>query len=418
MKLRNKAILGASVLLGGSVLLYATVNQVINDKQQIANGETTVLQAPEDSSTEEQPLTADIQTEQNILAQKKKEREARVEAQERDAQKYLTEQQRIDAAALAKSRAENQLYVKEDEIARPVVTPRPMDTTNQVSQQPTQMLDVSPTDAEKKTTEEPTFHSVTPKTQQTSAKIIDNNQQVAEQRQKAQDDEKQRLLVKQREQQKIKQQAEKQLEKQKREQAQKQQEKSKQEKIENSKRPTTYQVQRGEGLIQLSRRYNVPVEALAQMNNLDKNSTLNIGQKINIPNDAQIKRLQREATEKEQKRQQEVIAKQKQAQAEAQQKQQYQTAQQKLKEARQTAKKTDAKGTFGVQVSLATDQKKADEIVKQLKSAGYSAKTSQTSRGVRVVVGPEKGKEAALALKDKINADPKLKANEAWVLYW
>ncbi len=150
MKLRNKAILGASVLLGGSVLLYATVNQVINDKQQIANGETTVLQAPEDSSTEEQPLTADIQTEQNILAQKKKEREARVEAQERDAQKYLTEQQRIDAAALAKSRAENQLYVKEDEIVRPVVTPRLMDTTNQVSQQPTQMLDVSPTDAEKK----------------------------------------------------------------------------------------------------------------------------------------------------------------------------------------------------------------------------------------------------------------------------
>jgi len=33
-------------------------------------------------------------------------------------------------------------------------------------------------------------------------------------------------------------------------------------------------------------------------------------------------------------------------------------------------------------------------------------------------VGPEKGKEAALALKDKINADPNADVNNAWVLYW
>lgn len=56
--------------------------------------------------------------------------------------------------------------------------------------------------------------------------------------------------------------------------------------------------------------------------------------------------------------------------------------------------------------------------MKELKAAGYKVKTSQTSRGVRVVVGPENGKVAALALKDKVNSDPKLKASNAWVLYW
>ena len=81
-------------------------------------------------------------------------------------------------------------------------------------------------------------------------------------------------------------------------------------------------------------------------------------------------------------------------------------------------KETDAKGSFGVQVALANDQAKADELAKKFQSAGYQVKTSATSRGVRVIVGPERGKVAALALKDKINSDPKVNTTSAWVLYW
>ena len=81
-------------------------------------------------------------------------------------------------------------------------------------------------------------------------------------------------------------------------------------------------------------------------------------------------------------------------------------------------KETDAKGSFGVQVALAADQAKAQEIARKLQAAGYKVKTSQTTRGVRVVVGPETGKVAALALKDKVNSDPRLDTNNAWVLFW
>lgn len=186
--------------------------------------------------------------------------------------------------------------------------------------------------------------------------------------------------------------------------------KNKEKEIENRTRPSHYQVQKGEGLIQLSRRYDVPVEILAKINNLDKNSNLHLGQKIIIPTEKQLKQSQKQLIQEQQK-QQELAQKQ-------QETAKLKEAEQKLKQARQSVKQNDAKGNFGVQIALATDQQKADAIVKQLQSAGYKAKTSQTTRGIRVVVGPEKGKEAALALKDKINADPKIKTNEAWVLFW
>ena len=56
----------------------------------------------------------------------------------------------------------------------------------------------------------------------------------------------------------------------------------------------------------------------------------------------------------------------------AQQQQQYQAAQDKLKQARQVVKETDAKGSFGVQVALATDQKKAQEITQKTQSQDFA----------------------------------------------
>ena len=71
-----------------------------------------------------------------------------------------------------------------------------------------------------------------------------------------------------------------------------------------------------------------------------------------------------------------------------------------------------------VQVAMAADQARADAVVAKLKANGYSARTSQTSRGVRILVGPARDRDAALALRNKVNQDPSLGMNSAWVIDW
>ena len=450
MKFSKQALLGTTVLLGGSVLLYATMHQVLNAPAKPAANSQQVIAKPttdKQSAISNEPLTADVATEKNLLAQKQKEREQRVAAQEQQAQQYMTEQQRIEAKALARSRAENQLYANKNAantnsvvassvtaITQPVVKPRPVDTVaappqtqaavpNSVqnsaqSQSAAQTRSATQT-KEQAATPKPTVTSPAVAQPQPAAKATPSN-------------------------------------------------------------PGTYQVKAGDGLIGLSRRYNVPVDVLASVNNLNTTSSLRVGQTITIPTAAQVNRITQQAQAreqqrqnemarkkqeaeqkkqqallqqqqevarkkqeaaqkeqqkqqeiarkkqeaqlkeqlKEQKRQQEIAQKKLEAQQQAQKKQAFQAAQDNLRQARQTVKQTDAKGTFGVQVALATDQKKASEITQKLQAAGYKVKTTQTSKGVRIVVGPEKGKVAALALKDKLNNDSRVDVNSGWVLYW
>lgn len=442
MKFSKQALLGTTVLLGGSVLLYATMHQVLNAPTKPAVNSQQVIAKPttdKQSAISNEPLTADIATEKNLLAQKQKEREQRVAAQEQQAQQYMTEQQRIEAEALARSRAENQLYANKNAantnsvvassvtaITQPVVKPRPVDrdaappqtqaaVPNSVqnsaqSQSAAQTRSATQT-KEQAATPKPTVTAPAVAQPQPAAKATPSN-------------------------------------------------------------PGTYQVKAGDGLIGLSRRYNVPVDVLASVNNLNTTSSLRVGQTITIPTAAQVNRItqqaqareqqrqndiarkkqeaeqkkqqallqqqqevarkkqeaaqkqqeiarkKQEAQLKEQKRQQEIAQKKLEAQQQAQKKQAFQAAQDNLRQARQTVKETDAKGTFGVQVALATDQKKANEITQKLQAAGYKVKTTQTSKGVRIVVGPEKGKVAALALKDKLNNDSRVDVNSGWVLYW
>jgi lysophospholipid acyltransferase (LPLAT)-like uncharacterized protein len=443
MKFSKQALLGTTVLLGGSVLLYATMHQVLNAPAKPAANSQQVIAKPttdKQSTISNEPLTADVATEKNLLAQKQKEREQRVAAQEQQAQQYMTEQQRIEAEALARSRAENQLYANKNAantnsvvassvtaITQPVVKPRPVDTVAAPPQTqaavPNSVQNSAQTQSAAKTqntaqivaTPKPTVTAPVVAQPQSAAKTTPNN-------------------------------------------------------------PGAYQVKAGEGLIGLSRRYNVPVDVLASVNNLNTTSSLRVGQTINIPTAAQVNRItqQTQAREqqrqneiarkkqeaeqkkqqallqqqqevarkkqeaaqkaqqkqqeiarkkqeeqlKEQKRQQEIAQKKLEAQQQAQKKQAFQAAQDNLRQARQTVKQTDVKGTFGVQVALATDQKKASEITQKLQAAGYKVKTTQTSKGVRIVVGPEKGKVAALALKDKLNNDSRVDVNSGWVLYW
>ena len=406
MKFSKQALLGTTVLLGGSVLLYATMHQVLNAPAKPAANSQQVIAKPttdKQSAISNEPLTADIATEKNLLAQKQKEREQRVAAQEQQAQQYMTEQQRIEAEALARSRAENQLYANKNAtntnsvvassvtaITQPVVKPRPVDTvaappqTQAAVPNSVQNSAQSQSAAQTRSATQTKEQAATPKPAVT-APAVAQPQPVAK---------------------------------------------------ATPNNPGTYQVKAGEGLIGLSRRYNVPVDVLASVNNLNTTSNLRVGQTITIPTAAQVNRItqQTQAREqqrqnemarkkqeeqlKEQKRQQEIAQKKLEAQQQAQKKQAFQAAQDNLRQARQTVKQTDAKGTFGVQVALATDQKKANEITQKLQAAGYKVKTTQTSKGVRIVVGPEKGKVAALALKDKLNNDSRVDVNSGWVLYW
>ena len=406
MKFSKQALLGTTVLLGGSVLLYATMHQVLNAPAKPAVNSQQVIAKPttdKQSAISNEPLTADIATEKNLLAQKQKEREQRVAAQEQQAQQYMTEQQRIEAKALARSRAENQLYANKNAtntnsvvassvtaITQPVVKPRPVDRdaappqTQAAVPNSVQNSAQSQSAAQTRSATQTKEQAATPKPAVT-APAVAQPQPVAK---------------------------------------------------ATPNNPGTYQVKAGDGLIGLSRRYNVPVDVLASVNNLNTTSSLRVGQTITIPTAAQVNRITQQAQAreqqrqnemarkkqeeqlKEQKRQQEIAQKKLEAQQQAQKKQAFQAAQDNLRQARQTVKETDAKGTFGVQVALATDEKKANEITQKLQAAGYKVKTTQTSKGVRIVVGPEKGKVAALALKDKLNNDSRVDVNSGWVLYW
>ncbi len=384
MNFSRQALLGIGMIIGGSVMLYAMVQQISESDNQASTPTMVETSSAEPASAP--PLTTDIDTEKRILAQKQKERAIRVAEQERRAQQFLAEQEAAETNALAKSRAENARYVanttpasSESDVAQnPIANPQSQPRTN-TSNNSTTSSDKDTKEAEKQAENKRIADS---KKQAEAARIEAERKQQADAKATAE-------AAKTASSQAVTTQA--------------------------PKSPTDYTVKRGDGLIKLAREYNVPVEALAQANNTSPTAALQLGQTLTIPSRKQIERLEREAStakiaREEKAKKEEALAK-KSTQAK-------QDAQQKLREARTEVKETDAKGSFGVQVALATNQASADEVAKKFKAAGYQVKTSSTSRGVRVIVGPERGKVAALALKDKVNSDPSVNTTSAWVLYW
>ena len=379
MNFSRQALLGIGMILGGSVMLYAMVQQIGESNQPQPT--SAMIEKPTTEQESPQPLTTDIETEKRILAQKQKERAARVAEQERRAQEFLTEQEVAEAEALAKARAESQQYVKN------------IAATNEQSES---SEDVKDTDKSVKSKEvqdaEKLVKAADDAVNEAKAKKqAEDEQQQAKAKQEKAAAEK---LAESKKEAEAKRQADAQAA------AEKKREAAEAAKNEPPKSPSDYQVKKGDGLIKLARQYNMPVEVLAQANNISPSTSLQLGQNITIPSRSQVQRLEREAA-----------AAEKAAEAKR-------DAQQKLREARQEVKETDAKGSFGVQVALADNQAKADQLAKKFKEAGYQVKTSPTSRGVRVIVGPERGKVAALALKDKINSDSNVNTTGAWVLYW
>ena len=407
MNFSRQALLGIGMIIGGSVMLYAMVQQIGT------NDNTAAAPAIVETSAEEQqavtPLTTDIETEKKLLAQKQKERALRVAEQEKRAEQFLAEQESAEAKALAKARAENQRYIdnampKAAEEEAIQETPTTSDTPAVQTQQDT----VTPTSTSANAVSNDSRIEEEKRRAAEAKRAAEQEQQRAAQ-QKAEAEAREKAVAKEQAERKAAEQraAEQKAAEQRAAENKAAEQKAQAAKSEPPSSPSEYKVKSGDGLIKLARRYNVPVEALAQANNTSPSATLQLGQTITIPSRKQIQRLEREAAEAERKREQEK------AQAQAKR-----DAQQRLVEARREAKQTDAKGSFGVQVSLASDQAGADRVAKKFKDAGYQVTTSKTSRGVRVVVGPERGKVAALALKDKINNDPKVDTSGAWVKYW
>ncbi|WP_288727048.1 LysM peptidoglycan-binding domain-containing protein [uncultured Psychrobacter sp.] len=391
MNFSRQALLGIGMIIGGSVMLYAMVQQIGDSNKTKPASAMVEKQSPAQESP--QPLTTDIETEKRILAQKQKERAARVAEQERRAQQFLSEQEAAEAQALAKARAESQQYLASTAPAKDKEAEESKDAETD-----TAMATKSSTNSNN------------------TATTTENDNSAREQKKAAQAQQEAQRQAVLKEQAAAKKLAEsKKAEVKKQAEAEKKQKAAEIAKNEAPKSPTDYQVKKGDGLIKLARQHNMPVEVLAQANNLSPSTSLQLGQNITIPSRQQVDRLAREAAAaekaREEKRQKEEALAKKSADAKRE-------AQQKLNEARKEVKETDAKGSFGVQVALANDQAKADELAKKFQSAGYQVKTSPTSRGVRVIVGPERGKVAALALKDKINSDPKVNTTSAWVLYW
>lgn len=377
MNFSRQALLGIGMIIGGSVMLYAMVQQIGDSNKP--HLPAALVDNPSIEQQAQQPLTTDIETEKRILAQKQKERADRVAEQERRAQQFLTEQEAAEAQALAKARAESQQYVDSN-------TPAVEDSDS--------------TESAQGTTPSATSALTSPITPEAS-QISEASQQQEAQRQAAlREKAAAEKAAETKREAEVKRQAEAKKQAEAKALAERNREAAEAARNEPPASSSDYQVKRGDGLIKLARQYNMPVEALAQANNLSPSTSLQVGQNITIPSRSQVQRLEREAA-----------AAQKSAEAKRE-------AQQKLSEARKEVKETDAKGSFGVQVALANDQGKADELAKKLQAAGYQVKTSPTSRGVRVIVGPERGKVAALALKDKINSDPKVNTSGAWVLYW
>ena len=419
MNFSRQALLGVGMVVGGSVMLYAMAQQLggSNEPEPISaivdNSSATPASMP--------PLTTDIDTEKRILAQKQQERAARVAEQEHRAQQFLAEQEHAETQALAKARAENQKYidnitVTDDADSQKAILTPPLQARTESTATPAKTSLANNSASSQKAAQLQAQQDAKKQAEAERQAAIKKRADIAK---KAADlkaeTEAQLAAAKQAEAKKqadtvAKKKAEEQLiVKQKAETEAKAKEQAA--KKEPPKSPTDYTVKRGDGLIKLAREYNIPVAVLAQANNLSPATSLQLGQTLKIPSRKQIQRLEREAAAAEVARENQKALDKKTADARR-------DAQIKLREARQEVKATDAKGSFGVQVSLASNQAAADDIAKKFRAAGYTVTTSPTSRGVRVTVGPERGKIAALALKDKINSDPKVNTTGAWVRYW
>lgn len=416
--IKKQVMLGAGLMTAGAIMMAAILKQPKEDMP--AESQNPLVQtapvaktAPESNTPtvpmgeqgvptpEVQPLTVDVSTETEVLKDKEQQRQEEAEQAEAESREIMAQKHAAEDLAMQQMQHDGQEEDDGKVAANLQVKTRPESV--QLAEQQARVEQEKAKQAELKKAQETQKAEEAKKTQeQKRAEEQKAKQAEALKAKKAEE-------AKKAQEQKKAEEAKK-AQELKAKQDKERQEKEKQERVKQEQKPKTaphtYVVQTGDTLIRLSKEYNIPVSAIAEANNMGRHDPLQRGRTIKLPTAKEVKELQAAAAKREQERLAKVAAEQKR-----------EAINERLAEARREAKKQGINDNYAVQVALATDQAKADEVANGYKKAGYSkVRTVKEARGVRVIVGTERSKEAAIALKDKINNDPSVKADGAWVI--
>lgn len=358
----KQIVLGMTLVIGSGVAFFALAK---NDAQTTKSVQTP-QQIPSDTKVAKpvvQPLTADVATEEKLLAEKQRAREAHTLQMQKQAAALLEEQNNARKQALEKASAEANgrmtndtqtvsadSAAKSELIAAPTVQTRP------------EAIEAARKAEEAKKAAE-TLKSSEQETKDDKAKIADKPTE-----NKA--------------------------------------ENKKEDKNTQTKAPVkagTHDVQRGETWQGIANHYGISVAALVEANGMTRNDILRAEHRIKIPSASQIARLERDNKARE------AASKDNNKKSDNQS----QSKTDKKTESKSQSSQTSER--YMVQVAISPDKDRVDEVVKKYRDAGYKVTTSNTSRGLRILIGNEKTEEEAKALRTKIAADSRVPSSGAFI---
>lgn len=426
----KQVLLGSALVLGGGVTFFALAK---NDKP-VQEPVVKTAQAPQIAKPTVQPLTADVATEERLLAQKQKEREAHTRQMQKQTEQLLAEQQKARLNALNKANAENgseavlpaDKAAKSELIALPTVQTRPeaVEAARQAEEAKRLAEEAKKAELAKKAAE-----ASLPKKPEESKKSATNTNETD----KKKADEAKRLEEKRAEERR---QAAKKAEEAKRAEVKNAQTKKSDTNARDSKAGKSghYQVQAGETWLGIANRHGVSVAALTQANGMSAGDIIREGQTLKIPSGSQASRTK---DNKKNQTKQEQNAKKAEAKKTETKKAESKKVETKKGEEKKSDKKSDDKkqniksdvrtnksgkdqnphlaGRYTVQVAITPDRAKVDKLVKQYRAAGYTVNTSNTSRGTRVLIGGSKSADAAKALRSKVANDSRVNSDGAFI---
>ncbi len=400
MAMNNKQRwMGGVVLLGGGALLAALLlkgqgEQALTNTNKGTQSEVSISQPVpiNDYSDRLQPLTVDVETERMLLEKQRAQREKIVAEQEAKTAEYLALQQKAEADAARRAAEEYaaQLSKRQDRLdaqamSSDSVPPELIDDDTQqktaAQREEIQRLAAQANvrvDAAQKASETAEQAAIAARARAEKAREAKENLQKAQ----AEKIEKDRLQLE------AKQKAEREAKK---------------------KEAELVAKQKAEDEAKRKKEQELAVKRKAEEDaKQKKQDELEAKQKAE-----QEKKRKDELAEKQEK-----LDKQAAAKAKAKPDSDEVAANKKLEEERGRAILEGDNKAWMVQVAIASNQANADAVVAKLRAKGYKVKTSQTTKGVRVMVGPEKGRSAADALRNQVSKDASLNAKSAWVIDW
>ncbi|ARB66585.1 cell division protein DedD [Moraxella catarrhalis] len=358
----KQIVLGITLVIGSGVAFFALAK---NDTQTTKSVQTP-QQIPSDTKVAKpvvQPLTADIATEEKLLAEKQRVREAHTLQMQKQAAALLEEQNNARKQALEKASAEANGRMTND--------------TQTVSA------------------------DSAAKSELIAAPTVQTRPEAIEAARKAEEAKKAAEMLKNSEQE-TKDEKAKTADKPTENKA----ENKKENKNTQTKAPAkagTHDVQRGETWQGIANRYGISVAALVEANGVTRNDVLRAERRIKIPSASQIARLERDNKARES------------ASKDGNKKSDNQPQSKTDKKTESKSQSSQTSERYMVQVAISPDKDRVDEVVKKYRDAGYKVTTSNTSRGLRILVGNEKTEEEAKALRTKIAADSRVPSSGAFV---